>query len=269
MEINKNKKVHFLPPYLSRPSHPITITVIGCGGTGSMLIPRLARLNCALQELGHPGIYVKVIDGDRVEAHNPFKQQFLFSDLGKYKASCLIERINFAFGLDWEAQNIFLEEKDFSLELNSNIIITCVDNAKLRMQLHSYYQKVKKQNKHIDFSTPLYWLDCGNGKDFGQLILSTVQKITQPKTDKYNCTEELKSVVDLYGNIELLDNKEIQGIESCSLKESLEEQDMFINDEMALSCVKFVRGMFNKLFLEFQGQIINQKRNKSLPLKIN
>lgn len=49
------KKIHFTDRYLLNPRHPVTVFVIGAGGTGSQVITNLARMNMALQALGHPG----------------------------------------------------------------------------------------------------------------------------------------------------------------------------------------------------------------------
>ena len=49
------KKIHYTDNYLLKPYHPVTIHVAGAGGTGSQVIANLARMNVALQALGHPG----------------------------------------------------------------------------------------------------------------------------------------------------------------------------------------------------------------------
>ena len=56
------KKIHFTDRYLLNPRHPVTVFVIGAGGTGSQVITNLARMSMALQALGHPGLHVTVFD---------------------------------------------------------------------------------------------------------------------------------------------------------------------------------------------------------------
>ena len=53
------KKIHFTDRYLLNPRHPVTVFVIGAGGTGSQVITNLARMNMALQALGHPGLHTR------------------------------------------------------------------------------------------------------------------------------------------------------------------------------------------------------------------
>lgn len=55
------KKIHYTDSYLLKPYHPVTIHVAGAGGTGSQVITNLARMNVALQALGHPGLHVNRI----------------------------------------------------------------------------------------------------------------------------------------------------------------------------------------------------------------
>lgn len=56
------KKIHYTDNYLLKPYHPVTIHVAGAGGTGSQVIANLARMNVALQALGHPGLHVTVFE---------------------------------------------------------------------------------------------------------------------------------------------------------------------------------------------------------------
>ena len=39
------KKIHFTDRYLLNPRHPVTVFVIGAGGTGSQVITNLARMS--------------------------------------------------------------------------------------------------------------------------------------------------------------------------------------------------------------------------------
>jgi tRNA A37 threonylcarbamoyladenosine dehydratase len=49
---------HYLDPYLMAPVHPVTITVIGCGGTGSYVTTQLAKMAVALRELKDIELFV-------------------------------------------------------------------------------------------------------------------------------------------------------------------------------------------------------------------
>ena len=132
------KAVHFTSSYLINPTHPVTINLVGCGGTGSQVLSNLSRMNEALVKLGHPGLHVKVFDDDIVTEANIGRQMFSASDIGKNKSTVLVSRINRFFGLNWESHPIRYSTQNFearSKELGANIIITCVDTAQSRIEI--------------------------------------------------------------------------------------------------------------------------------------
>ena len=51
-------RVHFTENFLLNPTNPITVNLIGAGGTGSQMLTTLARMNHALTELNHAGFSV-------------------------------------------------------------------------------------------------------------------------------------------------------------------------------------------------------------------
>ena len=48
------KKIHFTDRYLLNPRHPVTVFVIGAGGTGSQVITNLARMSMHFRHWGIP-----------------------------------------------------------------------------------------------------------------------------------------------------------------------------------------------------------------------
>lgn len=98
------KKIHYTDRYLLNPHHPVTVFVIGAGGTRSQVATNLARMSIALQALGHPGLHVTVFDPDTVTEANIGRQLFSESELGLNKAVALVTRINRFFGFSWEAK---------------------------------------------------------------------------------------------------------------------------------------------------------------------
>lgn len=88
------KKIHYTDSYLLKPYHPVTIHVAGAGGTGSQVIANLARMNVALQALGHPGLHVTVFDPDIITEANIGRQLFSEMELGQGKATAAVTRVN-------------------------------------------------------------------------------------------------------------------------------------------------------------------------------
>ena len=76
------KRVHYTDCYLLNPQHPVTVNLIGGGGTGSQVLTNLARLDVTLRTLGHPGLFVTLYDPDIVTEANIGRQLFGYSDLG-------------------------------------------------------------------------------------------------------------------------------------------------------------------------------------------
>ena len=161
------KKIHFTDRYLLNPRHPVTVFVIGAGGTGSQVITNLARMSMALQALGHPGLHVTVFDPDTVSQANIGRQLFSETELGLNKAVSLVTRINRFFGYAWTAEPQCFPSRNYSENNTANIIITCTDNIRSRLTLWKFLKKVRKENSS-DHSDPIYWMDFGNSQTQGQ-----------------------------------------------------------------------------------------------------
>ena len=126
------KRVHYIDNYLIDPQHPVTVNLIGAGGTGSQVLTCLARLDVTLRALGPPGLSVTLYDPDIVSGTNIGRQLFSDSDIGLNKAKCLITRVNNFFGNDWKAEprpypSVLKEVKRDEI---ANITVTCTDNIK-------------------------------------------------------------------------------------------------------------------------------------------
>ena len=123
-EITKNQeikaKVHFTDNTLINPTNPITVNLIGAGGTGSQVLTALARMNHALTELNHAGLSVRLWDNDMITEANLGRQLFAESELGLYKSVALINRVNRFFGTNWKAETQKFEKADLG-KLQSNM----------------------------------------------------------------------------------------------------------------------------------------------------
>lgn len=259
------KRVHYIDNYLLNPQHPVTVNLIGVGGTGSQVLTNLARLDVTLRALNHPGLFVTVYDPDVVTESNIGRQLFSFSDLGLNKAQCLVTRLNHFFGNDWQAvpkiypSNIHAA-KDEDL---ANITITCTDNIKSRLDMWKILKAVP-DNDYRDYKTSLYWLDFGNTQTSGQVVLGTVpEKIKQPKSQQYKTVGSLK-VITRY--VRYARVKETDSGPSCSLAEALEKQDLFINSTLAQLGCNLLWKMFRHGMIEHHGLYLNLATMKVNPI---
>lgn len=199
------KRVHFVDNYLLNPLHPVTIHLIGAGGTGSQVLTCLARLDVTLKALNHPGLFVTVYDPDMVAESNLGRQLFGYSDLGLNKAVCLLSRINLFFGNDWKAEPRAYPANAINVDRVdlANITITCTDNVKSRVNLSNLFSQVPERS-YRDYQTPLYWMDFGNTQTSGQVIIGSVsEQIKQPKSKVYETIGALKTVTQYvnYNNL--------------------------------------------------------------------
>lgn len=103
-------KVHFTDSELISPTNPISVNLIGAGGTGSQMLTALARMSHALTELNHAGLSVRLWDDDVITEANLGRQLFAESELGLYKSVALINRINRFFGTSWKADTVKFEK---------------------------------------------------------------------------------------------------------------------------------------------------------------
>ena len=261
------KRVHYIDNYLLNPQHPVTVNLIGVGGTGSQVLTNLARLDVTLRALNHPGLFVTVYDPDVVTESNIGRQLFSVSDLGLNKAQCLVTRLNHFFGNDWQAvPKIYPSNVHAAKDKeNSNITITCTDNIKSRLDMWKILKAVP-DNDYRDYKTPLYWLDFGNTQTSGQVVLGTVpEKIKQPKSQQYKTVGSLK-VITRY--VRYARVRETDSGPSCSLAEALEKQDLFINSTLAQLGCNLLWKMFRHGMIEHQGLYLNLATMKVNPILI-
>jgi len=225
----------------------VEVALVGCGGTGSMLLTELSRTSVAMRSLGHPeGLHVKVFDPDRVSESNIGRQLFYSADKGQFKATVLVNRLNLAYtgkGIQWEAVPEKFPSQNHP-HYRPDIVISCVDTRTARREIAKAVSEL---------SVPL-WLDCGNGNSDGQVILG------EPK-GKYESPKQrpmrLPTVVDLYPD--LLDEsiQEDDDTPTCSLAEALERQDLFINRTISTFASEILWTLFRKGGIDHHGAFIN------------
>ncbi|WP_286150976.1 PRTRC system ThiF family protein [Bacteroides acidifaciens] len=254
-------KLHFTDNYIINPRHPITVNLIGAGGTGSQMLQSLARIDYALYKLGHPGLNVRVFDNDIVTEANIGRQLFSPNDVGLNKADVLVTRINTFFGVNWESVS---ELYDGECEGFANITITCVDNVKTRLEIGKL-SKLKQHHNGYDEKKGYYWLDFGNQTDRGQVILGTIGKIKQPEKSQYETVPHLKTVHEMF---DLRKIKDEDSGPSCSLAEALRKQDLFINSTLCQLGSALLWKLFSEGKVSYNGVYLNLSTMTSAPIKL-
>jgi PRTRC genetic system ThiF family protein len=250
---------------LLQPYNPVTINLIGAGGTGGQVLTALARINQALIALNHPGLMVNVFDDDTVSRANLGRQLFTTAELGLHKSVALINRINRFFGTNWKAVTERYS-KAYDGELWATITIGCVDTVEARNEIAIILKALHKQlgNRR---GHPLYYMDFGNSRETGQVILSTIGKIAQPDSKQYRTVEQLPMVTDEFAEL-LTASETADNTPSCSLAEALTKQDLFINSALANVGASLLWQLFREGMLFNRGFFLNLKDFRTQPLKV-
>lgn len=256
-------KIHFTDKYLIDPTHPITVHLVGVGGTGSQMLVNLAKLDAALVALGHKGLHVTAFDDDKVDDTNIGRQLFFPPDINKYKSDVLVSRVNRSFGLEWISAPVKYSDQCHNYG-KFNILITCVDKGSVRKKLFNSITRLPYSREV--WANRLYWLDTGNTKYTGQVVLGTWKRIEQPKS-KYDTSDALPSIVHMFPEIDKEDDKEEQG-PSCSTMEALNKQDLFINNIIATFGSDLLWKLFKDYKIENHGVFINMQDFNTNPIPI-
>jgi len=257
-------KTHYTEKYLLDPTHPVTVALIGCGGTGSMVLTCLARVDSALKALGHPGFQVIAFDSKKITRANLARQLFSAADVGAYKTTVLITRINRFFGLDWQAHPTDYKpalKKQECTAVRSNILISCTDTVASRKTIAKMW--MRSTNAGVsDYSKLYYWLDFGNSQKTGQVVLGSFGNIAQPSKDG---VAKLLTVVEKFDLSKV--DEDAQG-PSCSLIESLHNQDLFVNSTLAQLGMDLLWKLFRELKITYHGCYMNLETMKVNPIMI-
>jgi PRTRC genetic system ThiF family protein len=193
---------------------PVTIALVGAGGTGSQLADALGSLQATLMALGHPGFNVAVFDPDTVSESNLGRQRFTRSDIGHAKAVLLCHRINAFYGVDWSSRVGKFPIRDAS---RFDLILTCTDKAKFRAELA---QAASRES----WNRVNWWLDCGNASATGQVVLGQLNG--RP------CDQRIPHVVDLFPEQftpEGIAAADADDTPSCGAAEALARQQWPVN----------------------------------------
>lgn len=246
--------MHFAPDYLLNPHHPITVCVIGCGGTGTQVLSILGRMNKALVALGHEGLDITVFDDDVITEANVGRQLFSEAEIGSYKCISMITKLNRYYGTAWKAKPFKFNDK-LTIEINFNIYITCIDSFNGRLQIASILRKNNGGNHERKM---YYWLDFGNTNNSGQAILGTLYS-----TKSANQMPTFEKWQKLYHP-----PVESPNTPSCSLAEALDKQDLLINSSLANTGMQLLWRLFREGKTPYSGVLINLETLQTNPIAI-
>lgn len=236
----------------------VRVLVVGAGGSGSAIVMGLPYLDQAMRVWGHPyGLEVAMIDADTVSETNCIRQPFSTSDIGQYKATVLINRINLFWGLKWSAIPAFLDEHTRwrSDDRGPDLVIGCVDTRAARRAIERALTK--------SLNRTAYWLDLGNNAASGQYVLG--QPLNARNRKK---AVRLRTISELYPEIVDVEAGE-DPLPSCSAVEALDRQEPFINQTLAASALAMLARLFRYGKLSHHGGFFNAQSNQMIGLPVD
>lgn len=228
------------PNYLLDPVLPVSVAIIGIGGTGSKMATNVCMIDKALKEFGHLGLQITLFDPDEVSSSNIVRQTYQKHEIGYNKAFITSVKINQFYGI----QSEFVKER-FD-KVSFNVIISCVDTLDSRKQIKQLIENAIEQPESNEENVfPYLWIDCGNGNDYGQICCKAYHS-----KDK----EEGMDFFDIYS-----DAVEDKTAPSCSLKEALDSQSLFVNTIAATLAGNMLWDLFRKIVIDYSIMFFNMK----------
>jgi PRTRC genetic system ThiF family protein len=161
-------------PYVL-PDGPLTIVLVGCGGTGSHIADALASLAIECRRRREAEPRVVLIDGDRVEARNTVRQRFLEREIGRHKVHAVAGRLAHDVGVAFEAvaemaTPALLERVVGPTHRAPVIVVGAVDTRTARREIARYVVGRDPLHGAAGWCRRL-WLDAGNGDASGQVLV--------------------------------------------------------------------------------------------------
>lgn len=155
---------------------PSNIIVIGCGGTGSRLVPLLTQFIRSITREFNPrgwleNVTIHLVDDDTVEHKNLLRQNFIEQDVGKHKAVVLAQRYSRAYGIPIVPTVRRIGPQDsynivFGQNLSGAMVIMCVDSSEARRCILNMVARSERVQSPMQAG---FIIDAGNENNYGQV----------------------------------------------------------------------------------------------------
>lgn len=229
----------------------LRIIQVGAGGTGSFAALAIARLMYELKESGKEAELL-IVDPDRVESGNIPRSNFCAAEVGSFKAQSLATRIPLAWGLECRyANEVFdadVHMKQSSADYRAlTVIVGCVDNYQARREIHRAVEQL--QGYQSNDAPNIWWIDAGNGKFSGQVLIGSTTKRLKPENHFVGSSICRSLPAPSLVHPDLLESEKqsrSEGLDrlSCPDRIRLGEQSLNINQRVAVEIAEMLAEMF-------------------------
>ncbi len=170
----KKKKICSCQTLVVNVMDKIGVFLVGLGGTGGLLAPKLAKILLGIRELD-----LWLVDGDVVDKGNVARQPYQEFNIDEKKASALSRKLKSCYDLNIYEYSEYLTGREISKISYGEcydlvIILGCVDNHATRVILEKEHKKIKNS----------LYIDSANGFDNGSVFITLSEKVQHTKKRK-------------------------------------------------------------------------------------
>ena len=228
----------------------LRIIQVGAGGTGSFAALASARLMFELKESGKAAELL-IVDPDRIESGNIPRGNFCAAEIGSFKAQTLAKRIALAWGLECHYANEPFDAETHLKQSASDyrsltVIVGCVDNHLARREMHRAVEQFQGYQSNDAPNT--WWVDGGNGKYSGQVLIGSTTKRLKPEKHFVGSSICRSLPAPSLVHPELLTDQEKERRPltpvSCPERIRLGEQSLNVNQRVAVEIAEMLTSMF-------------------------
>ncbi|MFN0140847.1 MAG: ThiF family adenylyltransferase [Pyrinomonadaceae bacterium] len=224
----------------------LRFVVVGAGGTGSFVVPAIARLIYELKQQQNKSAEILIVDPEVVENGNIPRSNFCFAEVGRYKAQTLAERVSMAWGIE---TTFSCERFDPENHLKSStsdyrsltIIVGCVDNYLARREMH----RALDEFRSCGDASRVWWIDGGNGKASGQVLLGSTTRRLKPH-EYFTGTSICRALpAPSLQHPDLLEPEKLEARSdvSCPERVRLGEQGLNVNQRVAVEIAEILSAL--------------------------
>lgn len=218
----------------------LNIILAGAGGTGAYLAQHLGRMMRVMYE-SEKGIHMTIADPDIVKSENIGRQLFCPAEEGRPKAEALAVRYGHAWGLNVSS---YVGEYHEGLLLGAEmtLLVGCVDNPAGRRALAETL-KNNPLEPGPDNPPRIWYLDCGNFRNTGRVLLGSAYEYDQVKgafADKDHCYALPGPILQSPGLLKLEPEDTPNNNLTCAQAAAANLQSLNINSRIASEAADFI-----------------------------